>query len=70
MEICILFRDNENTITYHVDILFLFEVSLSRNNFQHLDVTLFYWLSIFIPYVVTLPFYCFVHTFILWRVLF
>lgn len=42
MEICILFRDNENTITYHVDILFLFEVSLSRNNFQHLDVTLFY----------------------------
>lgn len=41
MEIVIfLHRDNANFLTHQEDILFLFEESLSRNNFQHLDVTL------------------------------
>lgn len=32
-----LHRDNANFLTHQEDILF--EASLSRNNFQHLDVT-------------------------------
>lgn len=61
---------NDNIVTHHGDILFLSEASLSRNNFQHLDITLSYWLSVLISYVVTLSFYYFVHTFILSLVLF
>lgn len=33
---------NDNIVTHHGDILFLSEASLSRNNFQHLDITLSY----------------------------
>lgn len=53
------------TLTHHVDLLFLFATSLGSNNFQHLDGTFSYRLSILIPYVVTLPFYHFAHAFIL-----
>lgn len=60
--------NKDNMVTHHVDILFLFETSLGRNNFQHLDVTFSYRLSILILYVVTLPFYRSVHAFILWLV--
>ena len=60
--------DKDNIVTHHVDILVLFETSLGRNNFQRLDVTVSYQLSVLIPYVVTLLFYHSVHAFILWLV--
>lgn len=60
--------DKDNIVTHHVDTLFLFETSLGRNSFQHLDVTFSYQLSVLIPYVVTLPFHHSVHAFILWLV--